>query len=106
VPKNLQRLSWQVATQQTLPARIIAEVEVNPLAADQPMRVPRMAQDDRDAEVTETEETDSKHHSSGSKAKRPPWRDMSMTLPVKGCQTSLSRWQILLDEHISSTWRT
>jgi hypothetical protein len=58
--------------QPTPPAWIIAEVEVDPLAADQPMRVRRMAQDDRDADATETEETDSKCNSSGSQAESPP----------------------------------
>jgi hypothetical protein len=31
-----------------------------------------MAQDDRDADVTETEETDSERNNSGSKAESPP----------------------------------
>ena len=52
--------------------RIIAEVEVDPLAADQPMKVRRMAQDDRGADATETEETDSECNNSGSKAESPP----------------------------------
>jgi hypothetical protein len=58
--------------QPTLPARIIVEVEVDPLAADRPMRVQRMAQDDLDMDVTETEETDSECNNSGSKAESPP----------------------------------
>jgi hypothetical protein len=58
--------------QPTPPARIIAEVEVDPLAANQPMRVRRMAQDDPDVDVTETEETDSECNNSGLKAESPP----------------------------------
>jgi hypothetical protein len=58
--------------QLTPPARIIAEVEVDPLAANRPMRVQQMAQDDWDVDMTETEETDSEHNSSGSKAESPP----------------------------------